>query len=134
MAGGHERARRAPGALACLAIAGLALLLYAPYLGAEELHYEEARRALPAREMLASGDWVLPTIWGRPYLAKPPFLYWCIAGLGAARGAIDEVTTRLPSLLATVATAVAILALGARWFSRRAGVAAALCWLLAPAV
>ena len=126
--------RARPGAGACLALLALALLLYAPYLGAEELHYEEARRALPAREMLASGDWVLPTIWGRAYLAKPPFLYWCIAALGAARGALDEVTTRLPSLVATAATALAILVLGARWFSRRAGGAAALCWLLAPAV
>jgi 4-amino-4-deoxy-L-arabinose transferase-like glycosyltransferase len=126
--------RARPGAGACLALVLLALALYAPYLGAEELHYEEARRALPAREMLASGDWVLPTIWGRAYLAKPPLLYWCIAGLGALRGAIDEVTTRLPSLLATLLTAPAILALGARWFSRRAGIAAALCWLLAPAV
>lgn len=127
-------ARARPGVAACLWIVLLALALYAPYLGAEELHYEEGRRALPAREMLATGDFVLPAIWGRPYLAKPPLLYWCIAAVGALRGAVDEVATRLPSLVATAATALAVLTLGARWFSRRAGAAAALGWLLSPAV
>lgn len=128
----ERRAR--PGRGEMLAFALLALALYAPYLGAEELHYEEARRALPARWMTESGDWVLPSIWGRPYLSKPPLIYWCIAAVGALRGAIDDVATRLPSLLSTVLSAVLVLRLGARWFSLRAGRAAALCWLLAPAV
>lgn len=126
--------RARPGALSCLGIALLALALYAPYLGAEELHFEEGRRALPAREMLESGDYLLPSIWGRAYLAKPPLLYWCIAACAQLRGAVDEVATRLPSLLSTLGTALLVLILGARWFSRRAGLMAALCWLLSPAV
>ncbi|HVS17738.1 MAG TPA: glycosyltransferase family 39 protein, partial [Planctomycetota bacterium] len=133
-AGWAQDARSRPGAGAYVLLALLALALYAPYLGAEELHYEEARRALPARAMLATGDFVLPTIWGRAYLSKPPLAYWCIAAAGALRGAVDDVAARLPSLLATVATALGVLHLGARWFSRRAGLAAALAWLLSPAV
>src|SRR2546423_9856798 len=40
-------------------------------LGADEPRYAQL-----AREMLARNDWVTPTLWGNPWLAKPPLLYW----------------------------------------------------------
>src|SRR5919109_153793 len=40
-------------------------------LGADEPRYAQV-----AREMLARNDWVTPTLWGKPWLEKPPLLYW----------------------------------------------------------
>src|SRR5207237_8505935 len=40
-------------------------------LGADEPLYAQL-----AREMLARGDWVTPTLWGKPWLEKPPLFYW----------------------------------------------------------
>ena len=40
-------------------------------LGADEPRYAQV-----AREMLARGDWVTPTLWGKPWLEKPPLFYW----------------------------------------------------------
>jgi 4-amino-4-deoxy-L-arabinose transferase-like glycosyltransferase len=84
--------------LAALAAALLVLAANLPFIGRGELESEEARRALPAEAMLAaeSGDvlaWVVPRLWGEPYLAKPPLFPWWVAlhesalratGLGAA--------------------------------------------------
>src|SRR5437899_8618389 len=37
---------------------------------------DEPRYAQVAREMLARNDWVTPTLWGKPWLEKPPLFYW----------------------------------------------------------
>lgn len=50
------------------------------------VNWQESARALASSEMHARGDWVVPTIAGEPYLAKPPMLYWCHMGLSAAIG------------------------------------------------
>lgn len=114
-----------------LLVAGLlALLLHGPSLSVEELHDEEGRRLLPAREMVASGDYVVPTIWGRPYLAKPPLYFWCVVAAGRVTGELGELEVRLPALVATVLTSLALVGLGARLFGRRAGLLAGLVWPL----
>ncbi|MCG3122765.1 MAG: hypothetical protein GIKADHBN_01167 [Phycisphaerales bacterium] len=41
------------------------------------VNWQESARALAASEMQDRGDWVVPTIAGKPYLAKPPMIYWC---------------------------------------------------------
>ncbi len=125
--------RERAGWAAALLVAALGGLLYLPHLGTSELDNEEGRRAIPAREMLASGDWVMPTVWARPYLTKPPLFYWCIAATGSLRGGVDEIATRLPSALATIATALCLLSFGTRHLGRRTGLCAALCFLLSAA-
>src|SRR5579862_3237087 len=40
-------------------------------LGADEPRYAQV-----AREMLDRGDWVTPTLNGKPWLEKPPLYYW----------------------------------------------------------
>ena len=55
----------------------LCLPLYA--LGATAIgvvNEQEAFRATAAREMHARSDWIVPTLHGEPYLAKPPLIYW----------------------------------------------------------
>ena len=40
----------------------------------------ETRYAECAREMVASGNWLEPTLAGEPHWTKPPLTYWAIAG------------------------------------------------------
>jgi 4-amino-4-deoxy-L-arabinose transferase-like glycosyltransferase len=72
------------------------------------------------REMATSGNWVLPTLNGHPYLEKPP-LYYAVGALAArAAGSFAPWVLRIPSALFSLATAAWIAWLAARR-SRRAG-------------
>src|SRR2546427_10094069 len=55
---------------------------------------DEGSNAEAAREMVASGDWITPTLNGAPRFAKPILLYWLISGSYLAFEAI-EFTARL---------------------------------------
>src|SRR5947208_5652506 len=37
-------------------------------------------------EMLASGDWIIPTYGGRPWLERPPLPHWCTGTFALAFG------------------------------------------------
>lgn len=59
-------------------------------------NWQEAQRALAAREMQQRGDWIVPTIDGRPYLNKPPLFYWVQLAIAGVRGAeLGELDLRL---------------------------------------
>ena len=82
--------------------AALALLLVAfaalgPQLFLPEWRGTEARRVEIAREMVASGDWMVPTLGGEPTLAKPPLYYWMLAAVQQFDD--SQLAMRLPSLL-----------------------------------
>jgi len=85
---------------------------YLPELAARDLRGEEGRRAIPAREMLERGDYMLPTLFGDPYLNKPPLHYWMIGLIGAMRGGVDVWATRIPSALAALACGLLMMAFG----------------------
>ena len=57
-------------------------VVFLPSLGTPELKGEEGRRVLPARNMLRSGEWVVPEVGGRPYSRKPPLLNWLGGSIG----------------------------------------------------
>lgn len=92
--------------------------LYLPFLGSNELRGEEARRVLPARTMLQTGDWVVPRIGGEEYASKPPLINWTVAAMFALTGRQNEWTARLPSVLWLLAFAL----VATRMLARRLGV------------
>jgi 4-amino-4-deoxy-L-arabinose transferase-like glycosyltransferase len=69
---------------------------------------DEPRYAWIARDMVETGDWVTPRLYGKPWFEKPPLYYWGAAICFKLFG-INEVAARLPSaisaLLATLAMA-----------------------------
>src|SRR5262245_63294672 len=58
---------------------------------------EESRRGLIAREMLTTGDWIVPRCQGIPLYSRPPLQNWLIAAVAAVRGDVDRVALRFPS-------------------------------------
>ncbi|HEX4970415.1 MAG TPA: hypothetical protein VFV69_05120, partial [Steroidobacteraceae bacterium] len=59
---------------------GLALLLIATGIGLRDpWPPDEPRFALVARDMVATGDWLLPRVGGQPYADKPPLFFWLVA-------------------------------------------------------
>ncbi len=83
---------------------------------------DEPRYAWIARDMMETGDWVTPRLYGKPWFEKPPLFYWG-AALSFKLFEVSEAAARLPSavsaLLATLALAWLALRLygaeTARW-------------------
>ncbi len=99
--------------------------IYCARLSAVPVCGEESRWATAAREMIASGDWVVPRQQGTIFPERPPLGSWAMAVVGFARGEIDLVAIRLPSALATLATVILIFAYASRWMTRVGAFAAA---------
>lgn len=94
--------------------------------GVRVLTFHETVFAQPAKEMLATGRWVLPRIAGEPFLDRTPLTAWTIAASMTIFGSDAEWVVRLPAVLFGVATALLIGMMTARWFGERAGLLAAL--------
>ena len=83
-------------ALAALLLLALAMLTAG--LGLRDAWpADEPRFALVAQEMVASGDWLFPTVGGDLYPDKPPLFFWVVAGLHAA-GLPLNIALLLPAL------------------------------------
>ncbi len=89
----------------------LLLLLFAELPGTWLIDHDETRYAEIGREMLASGDWVTPTLNGARYDEKPPVTYWANAASMALFGS-NAYAARLPVRLATLGTVILLLVLG----------------------
>jgi 4-amino-4-deoxy-L-arabinose transferase-like glycosyltransferase len=90
------------------------------------LTYHEAFVAQAAREMIASGDLLTPTIGGRPWLEKPPLAVWLVALTGLATGGVGESAARLPSAVAAALLVVGVVLLASRRFGASVGLLAGL--------
>ncbi len=117
---GDVKSRRLPSTRqSALPVLGLILLwaaLYVYGLGTPDIDSQmEALRGIVARNMIATGDWVVPIYRGGVYLAKPPLMYWAIAVFSLPTDAVTVWTLRLPSAVATLGVAVLIVL----WCRRR---------------
>lgn len=63
----------------------------------------EGRYAQTVHEMMASGQWLVPTLNGVPYFDKPPGYYWLVAGSFHTFG-LHEWAARLPSAIPALLT------------------------------
>jgi 4-amino-4-deoxy-L-arabinose transferase-like glycosyltransferase len=85
---------------------------------------DEPRYAWIARDMMESGDWITPRLYGSPWFEKPPLYYWGAAVSFKLFG-VSETTARLPSAIAAL---LATLALA--WLAWRVYGSATARWLL----
>ncbi len=76
---------------------------------------QEAIRAHVGREMHQAGNWIVPVRRGKPYLAKPPLIYWCQRVLAMSHGAtVSELEVRLNSAIWGWAGVIATYLVGRR--------------------
>lgn len=108
-----EPTNRHEGRLVALVLVFLGLTL-SVQLGRVPLMHEEGKRTLIAQEMLVSGDWVTPTLYGFPYLRKPPGHNWAIAVVSIPFGRVTRFSARFVSLLSHLS-----IALGVWWLVRK---------------
>lgn len=94
--------------LLCTAITYFYGLGRAPLVGSDEPRYVEV-----AREMFLRGDWVTPTLSGRPWFEKPALVYWGEIASFKAFG-VTEWSARLGVACAGLLTLII-----AGWLSRR---------------
>jgi len=79
----------------------------------------ESRRAQIAREMLQTGNWLIPHLEEETILTKPPVFYWSVALCSLTTG-VTELTARIPSALAGCGTVVFAVLIGCLLFNVRA--------------
>src|SRR5947208_5165152 len=85
--------------LAATALVALAIVLAALPIGTDVYEGGEAREGLVVREMLRTGDWILPLWNGSVVPSKPPLFHWLAAAAAALTGAgVTEHTLRAPSI------------------------------------
>lgn len=96
----------------------IAVLTLVPFLGLTDFNTKgEPREAIVAWTMLDTGNWILPQNNGEEFAYKPPLFHWAVAACSAMLGGdVTEFSSRLPSALAAIVTA-----LGTFFFFRRRG-------------
>ena len=107
-----------------------AAILY-PSRGFHLLEPDEGRYAQIPREMLANGEWVVPTLQGEAYLDKPPLMYWLVALSYRTFGVTPEAVRLVPALCVHM-TILVVYLLGRRSVGERAAFWAALLLSVAP--
>ncbi|HLS83008.1 MAG TPA: glycosyltransferase family 39 protein [Steroidobacter sp.] len=109
---------------------GLGLLLIGAGVGLRDpWPPDEPRFALIARDMLASGEWLIPRVGADVYADKPPLFFWIEAALLWLTGSL-RLAVFLPGLLAGLGTVVLVYDLARRLWSREIAFAAGLGLLL----
>ncbi len=99
----------------------IALALSLAFQGTRGLYdRDETRYAEVAREMLLTGDYLLPQRDFHPHLTKPPFTYWTIASSMKIFG-VNEWAVRLPNAIAFSLTAFLIALIGQTLWDKKTG-------------
>lgn len=120
--------RRTLLSILALSIVG-AIVLFFKLGGHRTFGSHEVYAAVPAREMMTSGDWIVPRYGEVPRLRKPPLGYWSVAASATLFGGLNETTARLPSAICGGLLAVLMGVWSGRWYGRSVGLSAALVQL-----
>jgi dolichol-phosphate mannosyltransferase len=73
------------------------------------LEPDEARYAEIPRQMLADGNWLVPTLHDQPYVHKPPLLYWLVMASYSLFGVHDWAARIVPGIAGVLMVAIAYL-------------------------
>ncbi|MBW4661043.1 MAG: glycosyltransferase family 39 protein [Drouetiella hepatica Uher 2000/2452] len=112
-----------------LGLGVLAIALFTLNLGGLALRdWDEGLVAQVAREIDGWQTWLYPTLWGEPYLNKPPLVHGMVAIFYRLLG-VSEWSARLPGALLTAISVPLLYGIGREIFQRRAAVFAALIYL-----
>ena len=118
-----------------IAVIGIFILIYILPLGVRPLFYpDETRYAEIPREMIASGDWVVPRINGLRYFEKPVLGYWLNATAMNLFGQ-NSFSLRFPSAISVGISALIVFLLLQRFAGGYpAGIIGAVVLMTCPAV
>lgn len=105
--------------------------VYWTLLGERPLVDSEGHRVVPAWEMLHTGNLFVPTLFGQPYLRKPPGLTWAIVASAAMLGE-SEFSARAVSAASMTLLSIAAYLAAQAWFGRRWGVWSGIATALTP--
>lgn len=91
----------------------------------------EGHRAIPGWEMARSDEWLVPRMFERVYVRKPPGMFWAIAASARVLGE-NEFSARAVSATAMTASALVVFVVTRRWFGSAGGLAAGLAQAITP--
>ncbi|RUM40972.1 MAG: hypothetical protein DSY34_04530 [Desulfurobacterium sp.] len=97
----------------CLLIAFISLIFFFSRLYEPSLSGDAAKYALIAKNMLKSGNYLVPDLGIELYFKKPPFFFWLIA-LSYKLFGISEFSARLPSAIFALADALLVYLIARR--------------------
>ncbi len=110
--------------IAALAVACYVLFFYG-LGGIGLIGPDEPRYAAVAREMLMTGDYVTPRLYGVPWFEKPVLMYW-LAAAGYKLFGLNEAGARFPSALGATICVFFVYWCGRKLWDRATGFLAAL--------
>jgi 4-amino-4-deoxy-L-arabinose transferase-like glycosyltransferase len=113
-------------------ITALAAVLFAIRITAppDLMDKDQERPAAYVLDAVCNGHWICQRDWLGAVTSKPPLYTWLAALASLPTGQVSRATLLLPSALATIGTGLLILGAGWRMFGKRAGLLAAVAYLL----
>ncbi|MCX6726914.1 MAG: glycosyltransferase family 39 protein [Candidatus Shapirobacteria bacterium] len=82
---------------------------------------DEPRYAQVAREMLNTGNYIVPSLGAEPYSNKPPLFFWLIALSARHYGSVSAAAARLPSAVAALGVLLLTYLLGRKLYNPLTG-------------
>jgi len=108
--------------LQCSVLLALCSCILFVNIGGWELYNpDEPRYAQVAREMMKTGNYIVPRLGGELYSHKPPFFFWLINLCSLPRNGVDSFSARLPSAVAALGVILLTYLLGRMLFDPLTG-------------